>query len=109
MAAIQSRFEVAVPELPDHIDPASYSTCLLPLRPRLDADDAVPSDLVIEWGCCVCYFCCFCPLDRVCLAYCDSCTLYAYYSPLSMTDICVRVFPDGIARYAMTTRGVTLV
>ena len=25
MAAIQSRFEVAVPELPDHIDPASYS------------------------------------------------------------------------------------
>ncbi|KAF9015435.1 P-loop containing nucleoside triphosphate hydrolase protein [Cyathus striatus] len=26
MAAIQSRFEVAVPELPDHIDPASYMT-----------------------------------------------------------------------------------
>ncbi|KAI3615522.1 histidine kinase [Moniliophthora roreri] len=26
MAAIQSRFEVAVPELPDHIDPASYSS-----------------------------------------------------------------------------------
>ena len=25
MAAIQSRFEVAVPELPDHIDPARYS------------------------------------------------------------------------------------
>lgn len=25
MAAIQLRFEVAVPELPDHIDPASYS------------------------------------------------------------------------------------
>jgi hypothetical protein len=25
LAAIQSRFEVAVPELPDHIDPASYS------------------------------------------------------------------------------------
>lgn len=25
MAAIQSRFEVAVPELPEHIDPASYS------------------------------------------------------------------------------------
>ncbi|KAG6891107.1 hypothetical protein C0995_014197 [Termitomyces sp. Mi166 len=25
MAAIQSRFEVAVPELPDHIDPASYN------------------------------------------------------------------------------------
>lgn len=29
MAAIQSRFEVAVPELPDHIDPATYSTSLL--------------------------------------------------------------------------------
>lgn len=27
MAAIQARFEVAVPELPDHIDPASYSEC----------------------------------------------------------------------------------
>ncbi|CAL1696697.1 unnamed protein product [Somion occarium] len=26
MSAIQSRFEVAVPELPDHIDPASYMT-----------------------------------------------------------------------------------
>ncbi|TFL06573.1 P-loop containing nucleoside triphosphate hydrolase protein [Pterulicium gracile] len=26
MASIQSRFEVAVPELPDHIDPASYMT-----------------------------------------------------------------------------------
>ena len=25
MAAIQSRFEVAIPELPDHIDPATYS------------------------------------------------------------------------------------
>ena len=29
MAAIQSRFEVAVPELPDHIDPASYSMSFL--------------------------------------------------------------------------------
>lgn len=28
MAAIQARFEVAVPELPDHIDPASYSKYL---------------------------------------------------------------------------------
>ena len=28
MAAIQSRFEVAIPELPDHIDPATYSTLL---------------------------------------------------------------------------------
>lgn len=27
MGAIQSRFEVAVPELPEHIDPASYSEC----------------------------------------------------------------------------------
>lgn len=25
LGAIQSRFEVAVPELPEHIDPASYS------------------------------------------------------------------------------------
>ena len=30
MAAIQSRFEVAVPELPDHIDPASYSVYQFP-------------------------------------------------------------------------------
>lgn len=29
MGAIQSRFEVAVPELPDHIDPASYSAFIL--------------------------------------------------------------------------------
>ncbi|KAI9509850.1 hypothetical protein F5148DRAFT_1275037 [Russula earlei] len=28
MGAIQSRFEVAVPELPDHIDPASYNSIL---------------------------------------------------------------------------------
>ena len=27
MGAIQLRFEVAVPELPNHIDPASYSKC----------------------------------------------------------------------------------
>ncbi|KAG6893288.1 hypothetical protein C0992_010581 [Termitomyces sp. T32_za158] len=33
MAAIQSRFEVAVPELPDHIDPASYSQELGLARP----------------------------------------------------------------------------
>lgn len=26
LSDIQARFEVAVPELPDHIDPASYST-----------------------------------------------------------------------------------
>jgi len=29
MVVIQSRFEVAVPELPDHIDPASYSMFFL--------------------------------------------------------------------------------
>lgn len=29
MGAIQSRFEVAVPELPGHIDPASYSASIL--------------------------------------------------------------------------------
>ncbi|KAH9486677.1 ATP-dependent RNA helicase SUB2 [Psilocybe cubensis] len=29
MSAIQSRFEVAVPELPDHIDPASYNRRLM--------------------------------------------------------------------------------
>ncbi|KAJ7034008.1 P-loop containing nucleoside triphosphate hydrolase protein, partial [Mycena alexandri] len=29
MASIQSRFTVAVPELPDHIDPASYSTLFI--------------------------------------------------------------------------------
>jgi superfamily II DNA/RNA helicase len=36
MSAIQLRFEVAVPELPDHIDPASYSKCLafVFLRPQ---------------------------------------------------------------------------
>lgn len=31
MAAIQSRFEVAVSELPDHIDPASYSELVCPI------------------------------------------------------------------------------
>jgi hypothetical protein len=31
MAAIQLRFEVAVPELPDHINPASYSMQYLSL------------------------------------------------------------------------------
>lgn len=34
MAAIQSRFEVAVPELPDHIDPASYSKFFVFLQKR---------------------------------------------------------------------------
>jgi hypothetical protein len=29
METIQARFEVAVTELPDHIDPASYSACSL--------------------------------------------------------------------------------
>ena len=32
MAAIQSRFEVAVPELPDSIDPASYSMSQLTIE-----------------------------------------------------------------------------
>lgn len=38
MAAIQARFEVAVPELPDHIDPATYSTSLSyrPIKTRTD-------------------------------------------------------------------------
>jgi len=31
MAVIQARFEVAVPELPDHIDPASYSMSFCPI------------------------------------------------------------------------------
>lgn len=30
MKQIQSRFEVAVPELPDHIDPANYSEYSVP-------------------------------------------------------------------------------
>lgn len=32
LGAIQSRFEVAIPELPDHIDPASYSAYFISLR-----------------------------------------------------------------------------
>lgn len=46
MAAIQSRFEVAVPELPDHIDPASYSTCSSAFFACLDAE-VVFSDVLI--------------------------------------------------------------
>ena len=46
MAAIQSRFEVAVPELPDHIDPASYSGCPSTFPPNMTAD-VHPSDLLI--------------------------------------------------------------
>ena len=46
MAAIQSRFEVAVPELPDHIDPASYSTCPTKFPPNVTADVHL-SDLLI--------------------------------------------------------------
>lgn len=47
MAAIQSRFEVAVPELPDHIDPASYSECcpLLKLRILRYCSDLVISSV----------------------------------------------------------------
>jgi len=33
LKSIQSRFEVAIPELPDHIDPGTYSTsCFIPAR-----------------------------------------------------------------------------
>ena len=45
MAAIQSRFEVAVPELPDHVEPANYSECLAFLSGDSPAD-TVHSDLV---------------------------------------------------------------
>lgn len=38
MAAIQSRFEVAVPELPDAIDPASYSEPLLQTNQDINAN-----------------------------------------------------------------------
>ena len=48
MAAIQSRFEVAVPELPDHIDPASYSTCDEPTGAGWYADENMCcSDILI--------------------------------------------------------------
>lgn len=53
MAAIQSRFEVAVPELPDHIDPASYSTYPATFPPNMIADVYL-SDLLITV-----FFCCF--------------------------------------------------
>jgi superfamily II DNA/RNA helicase len=45
MGAIQSRFEVAVPELPDHIDPASYSgsRSVISERYKLTWMDAVTS------------------------------------------------------------------
>jgi superfamily II DNA/RNA helicase len=42
MAAIQARFEVAVPELPDHIDPASYSMSF----PRLQWKPCLTRSLV---------------------------------------------------------------
>ncbi len=48
MAAIQSRFEVAVPELPDHIDPASYSTCSSAFSICLDAEVVCSDVLIIE-------------------------------------------------------------
>lgn len=47
MAAIQSRFEVAVPELPDHIDPASYSAYSAFLYDMRFADEA-GSDILIS-------------------------------------------------------------
>ncbi|KAG6837910.1 hypothetical protein H0H93_013063 [Arthromyces matolae] len=43
MAAIQSRFEVAVPELPDHIDPASYN-CLCVSTVNIDAAKTWPAN-----------------------------------------------------------------
>ena len=46
MAAIQSRFEVAVPELPEHIDPASYSESVCSMLDPLYLF-AVFSDVVI--------------------------------------------------------------
>lgn len=42
MSAIQSRFEVAVPELPDHIDPDTYSKCSIVVA-KTDADGALCS------------------------------------------------------------------
>ena len=48
MAAIQSRFEVAVPELPDHIDPASYSAYHEFLFTSLVADGALSDVLIVE-------------------------------------------------------------
>lgn len=48
MAAIQSRFEVAVPELPDHIDPASYSELVSSIH-DLSCLFPVLSDLVISF------------------------------------------------------------
>lgn len=45
MAAIQARFEVAVPELPDHIDPASYSESRT-LPPSAPTHHLASSDLL---------------------------------------------------------------
>ena len=50
MAAIQSRFEVAVPELPDHIDPASYSELVCGI-PNLLCSFPCFSDIVIGFEC----------------------------------------------------------
>jgi ATP-dependent RNA helicase UAP56/SUB2 len=46
MAQIQSRFEVAVPELPDHIEPATYSAFLFDLFCNLVPNNR-DSDLLI--------------------------------------------------------------
>lgn len=60
MSSIQSRFEVAVPELPDHIDPASYSECRVIVRGVTDADaDIVCSDVVKRGRECAKALCCF--------------------------------------------------
>lgn len=56
MAAIQSRFTVAVPELPDHIDPASYSMCF-PISVAALADSwcsDVLRRLIFVFLCCYC-------------------------------------------------------
>jgi hypothetical protein len=51
MAAIQSRFEVAVPELPDHIDPASYSKLSINSYTVVLMLMVLSSDIVINSPC----------------------------------------------------------
>ncbi len=46
MGAIQSRFEVAVPELPNHIDPASYSEYFARSRQEKNTDAYACSDFM---------------------------------------------------------------
>ena len=70
MAAIQSRFEVAVPELPDHIDPASYSECRTAYLDWMVAD-VLPSDLLSS--CLSCFAVCL--VARVEYAFHESVTV----------------------------------